>query len=141
MPATIHAKICLSIKSRGDLKTAWIGFTQRIINFPHKAFVLCEKSYWKCQKIHFLGKITCSACQYASKNWKIGGFYVLLWFYNTKSERGTWRHVNWVNITIPTSSLLLKKMWQILIFWSLLVQMSHMSRICKDNTCVYDLQG
>jgi hypothetical protein len=33
MPATIHTKIWLSIKSRGDLKTAWIGLAHRLIHF------------------------------------------------------------------------------------------------------------
>ena len=44
MPVGIHAKIGLSVKSWGDLKTAWIGFAHRLINIPHKAFILCEKS-------------------------------------------------------------------------------------------------
>jgi hypothetical protein len=33
MPAAIHAKILLSIKSSGDLKTAWIGLAHRLIHF------------------------------------------------------------------------------------------------------------
>jgi hypothetical protein len=37
MPATIHAKKCLSIKSRGDLETAWIGLAHSLIHFFLKA--------------------------------------------------------------------------------------------------------
>ena len=39
MPATIHAKKWLSIKSRGDLKTAWIGLAHSLIHFFCKALV------------------------------------------------------------------------------------------------------
>ena len=37
MPATIHAKNWLSIKSRGDLKTTWIGLAHSLIHFFCKA--------------------------------------------------------------------------------------------------------
>ena len=57
------------------------------------------------KKLIFKKKITCWACQYAFKNVKIGMFYVLSWFYNTRSARGTWRLLNQVNITIPICSV------------------------------------
>ena len=78
MPATIRAKNSLSIKSWGDLKTAWIGLTHGVIHISEKRCFNMKKSLWKCQKTHFLKKITCSACRYAVKNVKIGMFHVLL---------------------------------------------------------------
>ena len=49
MPATIYAKI----KSRGDLRTAWIGLAHSLIHFFCKSLVWYAKSFWKCQKNHF----------------------------------------------------------------------------------------
>ena len=128
MPATMGAKNWLQIKSWGVLLTACIEVAHRLIHFSEKTLFLHEKSLWKCQKTHFLLKITCLACWYAVKNVKSGMFHGLLWFYNTRSARGTWRLENYVNITIPTGSIHFKKMWQQLIFYPVLVQMSHMER-------------
>ena len=78
MPATIHAKNLLSNKSWGDLKTAWIGLAHGLIYFSEKRCFNMKKSLWKCQKTHFLEKMTCLACRYAVKNVKIGMFHALL---------------------------------------------------------------
>jgi hypothetical protein len=39
MPVNIHAKNCLSIKSRGDLKSTWIGLAHSLLHIFCKAVV------------------------------------------------------------------------------------------------------
>ena len=113
MPATINAKIWLSIKTRGDLKTAWIGLAHRLIDFSQKALILCEKRYWECKKKVFWKKSYVRHAGMHSKTETSVGFMfsydLIWWFFNARPDRGTWWQVNWVNITIPTSSLLLRK--------------------------------
>ena len=56
MPATIHAKQCLSITSRGGLETAWKALAHSLIYLFCICFFLSEERVGKCIKNPFREK-------------------------------------------------------------------------------------
>ena len=89
MPATIHAKLFLSIKSRGDLERAWTALVHGLIHFFWKALFSWGKCIWKCWKIHFLNEIPCLACPYAPKNANTENFH---WISDTPDTQTLWNN-------------------------------------------------
>ena len=72
MPDGIHAKNQLSLKS--DLKITWIDFAHRLIDFSHKAFILCEKAAENVKKLFFWEKSHVRHAGMHSKTDKSVGF-------------------------------------------------------------------
>ena len=91
MPATIHAKLFLSIKSRGDLERAWTALVHGLIHFLWKALFSWGKCIWKCQKIHFLNDIPCLACRYAPKR---ANTEIFDWTSDTPDTQTLWNNSN-----------------------------------------------